>query len=179
MKQVELVEEWRDIQGIENYQVSNIGNVRSKERVITQKGHKNLYKRVMKSCLLKPRKQNSGYLVVWLSIDGIVKPYTVHRLVAETFLGKKDGDVNHIDGNKTNNSICNLEWVSRSKNIIHSYEKLNHKKPNNKRVVCVETGEVFDSMADAERMKGIDRHSISHVINGRNKTAGGYTWKQK
>lgn len=179
MKRVELVEEWRDIQGLENYQVSNIGNVRSKERVITQKGHKNTYKRVMKSCLLKPRKQNNGYLVVWLSVNGTVKPYTVHRLVAETFLEKTDGEVNHKDGNKTNNRIYNLEWVSHSKNIIHSYEKLNHKKPNNKKVVCVETGEVFDSMADAERMKGINRHSIGHVINGRNKTAGGYTWKQE
>jgi hypothetical protein len=172
-------EEWRDIQGFENYQVSNMGNVRSKERVVTQKGHKNNYKRIMKSCLLKPRKQNSGYLIVWLSVNGKSKPYTIHRLVAKAFLAMSDGEVNHKDGDKTNNFVGNLEWVSRSEHIIHSYEKLGRKKSMNKRVLCVETGEVFDSMADAERVKGIPRRSICHVLHGRNKTAGGYTWKQK
>lgn len=171
-------EEWRDIAGYDNYQVSSYGRIMSKNRIINQKGHKNIYARKMDGRILKQRKQNGGYLIVWLCKDGKPKAVTVHRIVACAFLGEKDLDVNHKDGNKENNNIENLEWVTRSTNITHSYRVLNHKK-NNKKVMCVETGEIFNSIKEASEKKNINYVSISHALAGRNKTAGGYTWKSK
>ncbi|MBQ8969222.1 MAG: NUMOD4 motif-containing HNH endonuclease [Bacteroidaceae bacterium] len=178
MERIELYEEWRDIQGFENYQVSNFGNVRSKQRIIIQKGHKNYFKRVMKSKVLISRKQNSGYLVVWLSVDGVVTPHTVHRLVANAFVEKISGKdfVNHIDGDKTNNNASNLEWVTKSENLEHDYRVLGHRH-NSRSIVCVETGERFPSIREAGRKMNINPICIGHVLSGRNKRAGGYTWK--
>lgn len=79
MKDIEL---WKDIKGFEGlYQASTHGNIRSVDRIITQVGHKNNYKRKMRGKIIKPKLQNNGYYVVWLSKDGIVKPYTVHRII--------------------------------------------------------------------------------------------------
>lgn len=73
--------------------------------------------------ILKPYYKN-GYLAVNLYKDRICKHFYIHRLVAETFLENKKGykEVNHIDCNKTNNSIDNLEWCNRKQNLQHSYE---------------------------------------------------------
>lgn len=179
MDKIELFnEEWKPIAGYEDYEVSNYGNVRSKERYITQYGHKKTYTRLMKCHQLKQEKLNSGYFVVQLSKNGKKKAMTVHRLVACAFLGESVLDVNHKDGNKGNNCLENLEFVSRSENLAHAYRKLNRTKTHNKSVICIETGEVFQSMIEAGIAKGVNAHSIGHVINGRYKTAGGYTWKR-
>ena len=175
MKENEI---WKQIEDYPNYEVSNLGNVRSRKRYVTQLGHKEVYTRTMQSKELKPRLQNSGYLIVWLSQDGKAKPFTVHRLVASAFVEGSGNDVNHKDGNKQNNRAENLEWVTRSENLIHAYRQLNRVKPHNQSVVCVETGEVFPSMKEAAKAKGVNAVSIGHVIHGRNKTAGGYTWKR-
>lgn len=102
---------WRDICGYEGiYQVSNFGRVKSlhfdRER------------------LLKLRQDYKGYVYVVLHKDGECKPCKVHRLVAETFILNSEGkpQVNHIDGNKSNNRVENLEWVTNSENKKHSYE---------------------------------------------------------
>lgn len=180
MDKVELFnEEWREVQLSPNYEVSNLGRVRSKDRKVTQFGHKKNYTRIMKGRILQPRKQNAGYLVVWLSIDGKKKAITIHRLVAAAFVDGNGNDVNHKDGNKMNNRAENLEWVSRSENIRHAYRVLNRQKHLSKKVLCIETGEVFNSMREAAKAKEVNWVSISHVINGRNKTAGGYTWKRQ
>lgn len=171
-------EQWKDINGYENYQVSSYGRIRSKNRILSQKGHKNIYNRKLDGRILKQRKQNGGYCVVWLSKDGKTKAVTVHRLVACAFLGEKDLDVNHKDGNKENNNIENLEWVTRSRNITHAYRVLKRKK-NSKKIMCVETGEIFNSIKEASQTKNINHVSIGHVLAGRNKTAGGYTWINK
>lgn len=179
MEKVELFnEEWRDIKDYPAYEVSNLGRVRSKDRPVTQFGHKERYTRVMKGKVLKQGMLNSGYMVVWLSDGGKKKAVTVHRLVATAFIDGEGNDVNHIDGIKYNNQARNLEWVTRSENLTHAYKKLNRVKPHNKTVVCVETGEVFSSMREAAQAKGVNAVSIGHVIHGRNKTAGGYTWKR-
>ena len=72
---------------------------------------------------------NCGYLRVELSNKGKRKKYFVHRLVAEIYVdGYSNGlQVNHIDGNKTNNCVSNLEWVSASENMRHSFKVLNRK----------------------------------------------------
>lgn len=178
MDKIELFnEEWKPIAGYEDYEVSNYGNVRSKERYITQYGHKKTYTRLMKCHQLKQEKLNSGYFVVQLSKNGKKKAMTVHRLVACAFLGESKLDVNHKDGNKHNNRVDNLEYMSRSANIEHSYRVLGKYERISKKVICVETGEIFNSMREAGRKMGINPISIGHVLAGRNKTAGGLRWQ--
>jgi hypothetical protein len=172
------VEEWREIKDFPSYEVSDFGRVRSKDRQVTQFGHKGIYTRMMKGRILKQGKLNSGYMVVWLCVGGKKKAVTVHRLVAAAFVDGEGNDVNHIDGMKQNNKSENLEWVSRSANITHAYRQLGRTKNQTKSVICIETGETFQSMREAAKKKGVNAISIGHVINGRNKTAGGYTWKR-
>lgn len=100
---------WRNIDGYKGmYQVSSLGRVRS-------------YKS-KKEWILKPGKNNSGYLYVNLCQDGKYKSMSVHRLVATYFLGKSSLVVNHKDGDKLNNILGNLEWISDSDNRKHAKE---------------------------------------------------------
>lgn len=105
----------------------------------------------------------------------------VHRIVAATFLTSVPGKdlVNHKDGDKTNNHYENLEWCTNSENQIHAFRVLGsrHAGKPKKRVLCVETGEIFDSVSKAAIMKGTFRSAIRKVINGKQKIAGGYTWQ--
>lgn len=101
-----MKEIWKNIDGYDGkYQVSNLGNVKS---------YKNLKKELCKN----------GYLRVTLYKEGKAKRFLVHRLVANTFLENKSNkpQVNHIDGNKTNNQINNLEWVTSSENNKHAHK---------------------------------------------------------
>lgn len=100
---------WKNIEGYEDYQVSETGEVRSLKNG--------------KIRLLKPNLDSlKRYYLVGLSKNGSVKVFLVHRLVAKTFienpLGKKE--VNHINCNQKDNRVCNLEWVTRSENIKHA-----------------------------------------------------------
>jgi hypothetical protein len=107
------MENWKTIKDYENYQISNLGNVKSLN-----------YNKSNKEKLLKIRLLKSGYCRVYLCKNGKARDFYIHRLVAINFLLKKDKDiqVNHIDGNKSNNNIKNLEWCSQSENMIHSYK---------------------------------------------------------
>ena len=124
------MEEWRYIKGYNNkYQVSNLGRVRTVDRVdsfINSKGI--LIKRFKKGKILKSRVFSIyPYPVVYLNHH----PKSVHRLVAETFIPNPDKKpcVNHIDANPKNNNLFNLEWCTYSENLTHAY-KLGNKKPN-------------------------------------------------
>lgn len=104
-------ERWETVKGFPNYEISTLGRLRNKH-----------------GRLLKPRLQNSGYYFYSL-YDGRGRDYqtqrTVHRLVAEHFIDNPTNlsDVNHIDGNKMNNSVSNLEWLSHSDNVKDSFAK--------------------------------------------------------
>ena len=100
--------EWKDIEGYEGkYKISNEGDIYS------------FYKR---GCL-KPALNNWGYKYVSLSKNNLSKSYVIHRLVALHFIDnpEKLPTVNHIDGNKVNNDISNLEWASYSENMSHAF----------------------------------------------------------
>jgi hypothetical protein len=116
-----ILEFWLPVRGYENlYEVSNYGNVRSLDRNV---GAKCNGSRFQKGVLLKPGKDSRGYMQVGLNRNGISKMHLVHRLVVKAFIAK-DGirnDVNHIDSNRTNNNLENLEWVTKSENQIHAY----------------------------------------------------------
>lgn len=105
------MEVWKQIDGYENYEVSNLGRVRSLPKK-TRKGIR----------VLKPIKQS--YLTVDLCKDGVVKKHLIHRIVAKEFISNPEmkQEVNHKDGNKHNNSIDNLEWVTRCENRKHAFD---------------------------------------------------------
>lgn len=104
-----------------------------------------------------------------------------HRLVAELFIPNPLNlpQVNHIDGNKNNCDISNLEWVSAGENQLHSRYTLNNMTGfNDTPVLCVDTGTTYLSTRDAWRNTGINYSHISECANGKRKTAGGYRWKK-
>lgn len=132
-----MIEEWRDISGYNGaYQVSNFGRVRSLPRWVRNR-HSH---RLIKGTVLKPGIGNSGYYFVNPHIDGEGGPRDVHRMVALEFLGHENDhlQVNHIDGNKLNNHISNLEFVTPLQNTVHArqvlgkipnYDRSGHKNP--------------------------------------------------
>jgi len=110
--EVKYMEIWRDIKGYEGrYQISNTGKVRNIKR-----GNKIL----SKNC-----KDEWGYPLSFLWKNNQRKCFRTHRLVITAFGSIQPGEeyeVNHIDGNKTNNFINNLEWVTKSENMKHAYK---------------------------------------------------------
>jgi hypothetical protein len=98
---------WISVLGYENiYEVSNFGRVRNISKFNNR--------------ILKPTKSKDGYLYHELSFNYVRHYKKIHRIVAESFLGKHEFKcVNHIDGNKLNNSILNLEWISTRENCVH------------------------------------------------------------
>ena len=158
-------EDWKDIQDFDGrYAVSNFGRVRN-----------NTTGRILKPALLA-----SGYLAVALRHCHSTKTFLVHRLVASAFVNGKIAAnmvVNHIDGDKTNNAVSNLEWCSYWWNSCHARKSLGH-YAGRKRVpvMCVNTGEVFHSVTEAALSKGISRGNILAVLNGKRATAGGLFW---
>ena len=163
-----MEEIWRDIEGYENiYQISNLGRIKS------FKGHEKI---------LKPRKDGNGYLQVDLCKSGKIKKFLIHRLVAIAFIlnPKNKPCVNHIDGNKENNCIDNLEWCTVQENNIHAF-KTNLKKPAYKPLIAINltTGEEmqFKSQKEASEKLNLKRPNISNVLKGKQKKTGNYTFK--
>ena len=163
---------WKELPGYEGlYEVSDTGLVKS-----------------LRSNKILSQRQWDNYLVVRLQrVDGTITTKGVHRLVMETFCPLEDYTnmtVNHIDHDKINNQLNNLEWMTNADNIRESFQaglhKQNHKGGNNKMPVeCVETGEVFDSAAAAARKVNIKSPGkIGDAIKNPTKTCGGYHWKR-
>jgi hypothetical protein len=113
-----MEEIWKDIIGYEGkYQVSNKGEVKSLSRIVDRG---NLPNRIQKERTMKKSVNIAGYYVVNLTKDAKQKVHTVHSLVALCFIGDREGkDTNHIDSNKLNNCLHNLEYVSRRENTCH------------------------------------------------------------
>lgn len=114
------VEIWKDIENFSKYQVSNLGNVKSKDRYTKAKDDEIIHR---KEFLLKEFINKKGYKQVTLYDDnGKPKTMRVHKLVALAFIENKNNlpQINHIDGNKLNNEVSNLEWISNYDNMQHA-----------------------------------------------------------
>ena len=173
-------EVWKNIKGYEGlYQVSSLGNVRRIDTIMTVlTPHKGTFQKTWKGRILKPI--SGVYLGVDLCKKNKVKRVLIHRLVAETFLPNINNkpQVNHIDGNKHNNVLSNLEWVSASENGIHAYRKLGRVPPRNAPIICIETGKRYKKMLEAQEDTGILITSICNNLSGRSSHAGGFHWKR-
>lgn len=178
------LEIWKDILGYEGYyQVSNFGRVRSLTRseVIPYLETTRVRKRNGRICA--PR-FNRHYFQITLSRDGRKEQPPIHRLVAQAFIPNPDGkpQVNHIDGNKTNNAWTNLEWCTAQENAQHAIIVLGIDKSGGRQKTCkaitarnsAETL-VFDSIRHAERA-GFVRHMIKACLRGTYSQHRGYIW---
>ena len=119
-----MEELWLPIEGYEDYyEVSNMGRVK---RLFKFRKYRDYNEKI-----LKFKSSDSGYLSIGLTKNGIKTFFLIHRLVAQAFLDKPDTkkSVNHIDGDKSNNKVCNLEWVSNRENSCHYYSNFNTGTP--------------------------------------------------
>lgn len=171
-----MEEEWRPVIGYEElYEASSEGRIRSVDREVADRG--GVY--IAKGKVLKPV-MNKGYLRVGLHEEGKTKWFYVHRLVYSAFCGKIPGgyDVNHIDEDKTNNRLENLNLMTRKENNNWGTRTERCSKP----VIAFDgDGNVvleFHSTAEAER-NGFHSGHLSACCLGKQKTHKGYRWKYK
>ena len=195
-----MKEIWRPIKNYETYyEVSNLGRVRSVDRVIIDSDG---VKRLLKGKILKPAKNNNGYLVCGLRKNSKANSFTVHRLVAQAFLPNTDNlpEVNHKDENKDNNRVflkkngsvnldkSNLEWCTRSYNINYGTrnkqvaEKLKILLSKPVLQIDISTGQViseYPSVMEVARQLNINNGGISNCCLRKRKTYKGFKWKFK
>ena len=167
---------WKDIKGYEGkYQISNTGHVKSLD-----------FNHTGKEKILKEKINSKGYHFVTLYKDDKQYYPRIHRLVAETFIPNPDNlpQVNHINGDKNDNSIENLEWCTGLENMRHAFENgLNDGRSTIRAVEQLDLeGNVlnkFEAIADAGRFLGIKGKpsSISSVCTGKRKKAYGFKWR--
>ena len=167
-------EMWKDIKGYEGkYQVSNKGRVRSLPRN-TRTGFRD-------GVILAPIKDSFGYMVVNLSR----KLFKIHRLVAETFLDNPQNFkcVNHIDENKSNNCIDNLEWCTYAYNNNYGTrnKRISVNTKRKRKILQLDLDgnvvRVWESIMSASKYYGIGRTNICACCNSRQKTSAGYVWR--
>ena len=172
-----MTEIWLPIEGYENlYEVSNLGRVRSLERTVIKK---NGVTRKFHGKILKPGTRRDGYLSVQLCKNGIVRSFLIHRLVSTAFLPTSDKkfQVNHLDEDKTNNTVENLEWCTAKENTNYGTRNKRASEKLSKPVLCVELNQIFPSITEAAKQLGLYVGNLGSVLAGRYKTTGGYHWE--
>lgn len=180
-----MEETWKDISGYEGYyQVSNLGRVRSLDRVLSFKANRRnrAYQRLLTGRVLYQHTDPHGYKTVSWSFENKHETKYVHRLVATAFVDnpRKLSDVNHIDGVKTNNYTGNLEWVTKQENMVHAFVHglVGYNNPKNKKRVRLSLSDgferVFESIECAARYIRISPSSVSRACSGEQAHAGGY-----
>lgn len=171
------MEKWKDVKGYEGlYEISNHGKLRNSKKNIIKLQTINGYKRYL---LSKNQKRKAFY---------------IHRLVAEHFLEVPKGcnEVNHIDEDKSNNRVENLEWCNRKYNMNYGtrnkrsretylnnikkgkIDTSNISKRQCKKVINLTTGEIYESAKQASEMTGVKK--VSSCCTGKRKTVGGMIW---
>lgn len=163
------VEIWKDIKGYEGlYQVSNLGRVKSLSRVTSQN-------KILPEIILKPQIHGRGYFAVGLYKNGKITNNYIHRLVASTFIINQNNSlqVNHIDGDKSNNYVENLEWVSNSDNNLHA---IKNKLKFARKIIVEKDGTImeFNSAQECSKYFGFNRCWLK---NNRIRKGNNFTYK--
>lgn len=179
-----MIEEiWKDIEGYEGlYQVSNLGRVKSLERVVDNpKGGV----RTLREKILKQHYDNNGYLTVTLYNNCKKKGFKVHRLVAEAFIPNplNKPQVDHINTIRDCNNINNLRWVTGKENVNNTTSKenyrnyINNKKENdNNKIICITTGRIYKNKYQAVEEENLNYGHLIECLNGKRKTHKGCVW---
>lgn len=193
-----MKEIWKNAVGYESlFEVSNFGRIKSKDRHIVVKNHGQEYPGIKKGKLLSPGITNKGYRVINVP-NGKYKHKLVflHRMIAMTFIPNPNNkpQVNHIDGDKLNNRVDNLEWVTCAENIQHAYKTGLNPGPkpwkgkygkDHFRSIPVSAYDragnlvkEYENLTIAAHDVGMDSPThISACLHGRRKTAKGYVWR--
>lgn len=176
-----ITEIYKDIPGYEGrYQVSNLGNVKSLN-----------YQNTHKAKVMTPIAHHRGYMIIHLGQENIK---FIHTLVAKAFIPNPEGKkyVNHIDGNKHNNIVTNLEWVTSKENVNHAIRTGLRNPDHYYRAMGVERANAraieqytkdgqfvkrWDCISDAARAFNCKPSTIINNASGRLLTARGYVWK--
>lgn len=143
--------------------------------------------------ILKPHLVKGYYRVALYDTPCVREEFLIHRLVARAFIPNVESkqEVNHINGDKLDNRVDNLEWCTASENQRHKCHVLGKSSPlehmvnmsleavkkTSKSVICVETGETYKSAGEVARSLGCSQGHISQCCNGKRKTCAGYHWK--
>lgn len=155
---------WKDIRDFEGlYQVNENGDV------FNSKGVK-----------LKPEMTRNGYLRVSLSNKEVShQRHLVHRLVAESFIPNPNElpQVNHINEDKTDNRVENLEWCTPLENLNHSHVIDKASVAKEHKIKCVTTGEMFNSIKEAAIKYDLHHSNLVACCNGRRNKCGGFEWE--
>ena len=165
-----MVELWRNIDGYQNYQVSNLGNVRSMN-----------YRGTGETKQLVPKENNCGRL--WVELKG--KPFLIHRLVAMAFLPNENNfpQINHIDENPKNNRVDNLEWCTGEYNrkaFLNNHKGGRAKKnviPVNQIDLCGNIVRQWEDSRTIANETGMSQWSITQCCDGKRNTAYGFRWQ--
>lgn len=170
-------EMWKDILNFEGfYEVSNVGRVRSKNRIIEDSlGRKRKYT----SRILSVRSKN-GYCFVSLNKGNTSKDIAVHRLVAEAFTPNPNDKpyINHINSNRADNSVENLEWSTPKENMEHMSEMdRGYVRSIQKYNLTGDLIDEYPSIIKACAINDLDYRSLIAALNKNNSSCGGYQWK--
>lgn len=165
-----MIEIWKDIIGYEGYyQVSNLGNVRSLDRIIKNKNNKDI---IRKGKILKPGVKHSS-LFVNLNKNSKMKGYKIHKLVMLMFVGERPKDMHicHNDGNFKNNRLDNLRYDTAKENKKDCYRY--SEKPSNAKLTIDNVLKIRKMYHNGYTQKeiaktfNISRSHVSHIVNGR------------
>lgn len=170
------MEEWREISDCPGYEVSNTGKVRNTN-----------YHRQGKTKLIATTVDEGGYVLVHMSVGGRSISRRVHRLVAETFIQNpfRKAQVNHIDGNKKNNGVENLEWSSPKENSEHASRTglVDGRTTSQSKPIIVVSPDGFEkeypSLCEAARRLNLVQGNISYCLQGKRKQHKGYRFRMK
>ena len=152
------MEQWKNIDNYD-YEVSTKGRVRN----------------LRTGRIMKGIPTRGGYLQIGLFKNGERKRFYIHRLVLETFNPTDDEtlEVNHINENVQNNRLENLEWTTHKKNMNHGTRTERSSKNRGKRIKCIETEQIFDSINECSRITGIQVGNLWKQLNGKIKSCKG------
>ena len=180
-----MKETWKIIENYKDYEISNFGKVR---RITPYTGANEFRNKEGLPKILKQTLDTSGYYQVRLSGKKGNRLQLIHRLVAKNFIPNPENktQVNHIDGNKTNNNVNNLEWCTQLENMQHAHRtglttyKYAVSKTSKKTAQYDLEGKyiaTYKSTGEAGRILGLSQGHISDVCRGKRKQTGGYIFK--
>lgn len=178
-KAEEEKEVWKVYPEIPFIEASNLGRVRTKDRIVNSKNGRKYH---IKGRVLKQQLNKSGYMRVAFSMSEKTVKLYVHRVIATSFLPNPNNypEVNHKDNDTTNNRLDNLEWCTRKYNRQYR-EKYGSASGRPVFAVNLKTGKVlrFNSQSEAARQLGILVENINDVLKGKHYTAGGYWFTEE